>query len=1010
MTTDACHVMTKSQDDAGMSALQPAPIMTPASRYRGLRSTGATCYLNSLLQTLFLTPELRTRLYQSTSSANQDGILRELQLLFARLQLRADRKAIDTTSLTRSFGWTSTDALQQHDVHELYHVFLDALDASLQGVPDKSLVKDLYQGTLKDSVQCVTCGHESSHLDSFLDLSLGVPSTPTSVEEAIATFLAPERLVEDNQRICDLCGTKQNAIKQLSLAQLPPIITLQLKRFAWDHGTSKLTSCVSFPKYLDMNPHHPSTSSDPTIPSTTAQEAETKDTWDPDFDVSTMMAQGHFVYEIVSVLVHSGSADAGHYVAYIQSLDDDRRWLCFNDVSVSAISEAQLRTAYGLQSPDPGYYEATRAPCAYLLQYRQVDASRKIQCPAEVPSWLVDLVHAEMQREEMARDARRIAEVKRKADLANLLELKIFYDNSHKMIHVSKNATLADVTAEAVALFELHISIDCARLRAYSEYMALPRETYNEREHCLLVELSIDSVCSLYLEVRPITNQAWTVYDPTALTLRIRQYVPSTDAIPEHFTEPPKLVQIPGDARLVDLLSLLSAKLKMDRNQMRLLTMRTSGYWSISTTVLNPTNDETTLQQTLCGNLMFRDGYSIYVEAVDDLASSPSLAKELFVARAHSITLQVKTKEPTLLRAKTVEGDTMSWSFTVDRRQPLQELKDQLCTFFELRPETFKLRRAKENGGELKHLDMAFKNLSLLNQSTVWVELGAPLRAGEFRVNIQLHTLNRIETTTSSVVLLPLNRVDELVFCATLVVSATMLVSEMKTSILTVLQRTHPSAEHLRLRDVSSRRLQHVLSDDGTLGDASPISLYENRSFAVQILESPETLGAAHTLFSAVLFDRAHLTFGREMELVFPTLSPGSHWMDLLLLEIQNVFGIPLDAVLLAKPLQMTASDVTEMPQLSWIDRDHGRRIDRIASLALCGDRLVIADARVPSKELSTNELLDLQRRIDLEVDTNNTCLVRVGWSTNTVEMSLIESTQLVPETTTALKLRSSKC
>ncbi|EQC29310.1 hypothetical protein SDRG_12979 [Saprolegnia diclina VS20] len=190
--------------------------------------------------------------------------------------------------------------------------------------------------------------------------------------------------------------------------------------------------------------------------------------------------------------------------------------------------------------------------------------------------------------------------------------------------------------------------------------------------------------------------------------------------MPEHFTEPPELVQLPSDVRLVDLLSLLSAKLRMDRNQMRLLTMRTSGYWSISTTVLNPTNDATTLQQTLCGNLMFRDGYSIYVEAVDALASSPSLAKELFVARAHSITLQVKTTEPTLLRAKNAEGDAMGWSFTVDRRQPLQELKDQICTFFELRPETFKLRRSRETGVELKHLAVSFKNLTLLNQSTVW--------------------------------------------------------------------------------------------------------------------------------------------------------------------------------------------------------------------------------------------------------------------------------------------------
>ncbi|KDO17018.1 hypothetical protein SPRG_17549, partial [Saprolegnia parasitica CBS 223.65] len=721
--------------------------MTPATKYRGLRNDGATCYLNSLLQTLYMTPELRTQLYQSTSSASEGSLLRELQLLFARLQLRTDRKAINTTSLMQSFGWTPSDLLLQHDVHELYHVLFKALDASLQGSPNANLVKDLYQGTLTDSVQCITCGRESSHDDAFLDLSLAIPSTPTSLDDAIATVLAPERLVSDNQWLCDVCGTKQDAIKRLSLVQLPPLLTLHLKRFAWSHDTSKLTSRVSFPKYLDMNAHHASTSSRPKVPpsSTTTQEAATEASWHPSFDLAAMLAtQGPFVYELASVLVHAGAANAGHYVAYIQaSLDDDRHWLCFNDASVSTISDAKLRTAYGVASANCGYYEATRAPCAYVLQYRQVEVSRKVQCPADdlIPPWLVDLVQAEMQREQANKQARaecRVAEEKKKANLADMIQIKILYDNSHKMLHVSKNATLAEVTVQAVALFELRISLNRVRLRAYSEYHMLPRETYDGREHCSLAALVIYAWSCLCLEVRASADEAWAVYDPTALQLLVRQYVPSTPTTPEHFTEPPELVQLPGNARLDDLVALLSAKFNMNRDHLRLLTMRSTGYWAITTRILNPNHDEATLRQTLRIDLSVRDGSNIYMEAVDDLAASPSLAKELFEARAYLITLQVQTKDPKL------------WPFTVDRRRPLQVLKDQLCTFFGQRSDTLTLRRGASQGIELKHLEASFSHLALMDQSNLWIEPGAPLRAGEFRVHVHLYTPRPTDTTSPS--------------------------------------------------------------------------------------------------------------------------------------------------------------------------------------------------------------------------------------------------------------------
>ena len=79
----------------GVSPSASAP-RAATGRYRGLSNQGATCYLNSLLQSLYMTPEFRAALYQWTYDEEKDGpkddcIPYQLQSLFGRMQLRSVR-------------------------------------------------------------------------------------------------------------------------------------------------------------------------------------------------------------------------------------------------------------------------------------------------------------------------------------------------------------------------------------------------------------------------------------------------------------------------------------------------------------------------------------------------------------------------------------------------------------------------------------------------------------------------------------------------------------------------------------------------------------------------------------------------------------------------------------------------------------------------------------------------------------------------------------------------------
>lgn len=232
--------------------------------YVGLVNQAMTCYLNSLLQTLFMTPEFRNALYRweykgSRAEASK-SIPYQIQKLFLLLQT-ADRSAIETTSLTKSFGWDSSEAWQQHDIQELCRVMFEALEQSFANTDQANLIDTLYQGKMKDYVKCLVCGNENARMDSFLDIPLpirpfGSSTAYQSLEEALGAFVAPELLNGNNQYRCSKCNAMCDAHKGLKFTRYPYLLTIHLKRFDFDYQTFhriKLNDCVTFPNVLDLS-------------------------------------------------------------------------------------------------------------------------------------------------------------------------------------------------------------------------------------------------------------------------------------------------------------------------------------------------------------------------------------------------------------------------------------------------------------------------------------------------------------------------------------------------------------------------------------------------------------------------------------------------------------------------------------------------------------------------------------------------------------------------------------
>ncbi|XP_071040771.1 ubiquitin carboxyl-terminal hydrolase 40 isoform X3 [Parasteatoda tepidariorum] len=276
----------------------------------GIENQGATCYLNSLLQTLVYTPEFREGLFgipeaELGSLENREKtkvriIPLQLQRLFTRLLL-VDQQAASTNELTESFGWNNSEGLQQHDVQELNRILFHAIDSSLVGTSGKDLIHQLYHGSTMTEIVCSICGHISEREEDFLDLNVIVANFNNLQDSLKATFLQAEAMKGKNQYRCYTCCNLVDATKGIKIHSLPPILTLSLLRFSYDVVKGerfKETGKCTFPFELNMSPY-------------CNKEIKAEDT----------------VYELFSVLIHSGCSSGGHYHAYIRDVDSLGKWL-----------------------------------------------------------------------------------------------------------------------------------------------------------------------------------------------------------------------------------------------------------------------------------------------------------------------------------------------------------------------------------------------------------------------------------------------------------------------------------------------------------------------------------------------------------------------------------------------------------------------------------------------------------------------------------------------------------
>ena len=244
---------------------------------------------------------------------------------------------------------------EQHDAQELLAFLLDGIHEDLNRVQNKpyiededgdgtndegdaimawqnyllrnrSIVVDLFQGQLRNTIVCVKCHMTKVKFEPFMYLSLPISKKTKTLDGCLDLFCETEYLTGDNQYFCSRCQQHVNATKKLDLWMLPPILIVHLKRF--NYRGDKIETPIRYPV--------------------------------TDWDLSGAVKSKSGLYplfDLYAISNHAGDLNGGHYTAFCKNRFDNQ-WYEMNDSQTRKLNVGS---------------ELQGNPKAYCLFYNRVE-------------------------------------------------------------------------------------------------------------------------------------------------------------------------------------------------------------------------------------------------------------------------------------------------------------------------------------------------------------------------------------------------------------------------------------------------------------------------------------------------------------------------------------------------------------------------------------------------------------------------------------------------------------
>nr|XP_033774361.1 ubiquitin carboxyl-terminal hydrolase 2 isoform X2 [Geotrypetes seraphini] len=266
------HRFSYSWERTDKQTASPAKESLPSKTVQGLtglRNLGNTCFMNSILQCLSNTKELRDYCLQksycrdlSTARRTNTALMEAFAQLIQTMWTSTANEVVSPSEFKTQIQKYAPRFVgySQQDAQEFLRFLLDGLHnevnrvtvrpkappGDLDHLPDTekgrqmwqkyleredSRIVDLFVGQLKSSLTCSECGYCSTVFDPFWDLSLPIAkkgNSDVSLMDCMRLFTKEDILDGDEKPTCYRCKVRRKCTKKFTIQKFPRILVLHI--------------------------------------------------------------------------------------------------------------------------------------------------------------------------------------------------------------------------------------------------------------------------------------------------------------------------------------------------------------------------------------------------------------------------------------------------------------------------------------------------------------------------------------------------------------------------------------------------------------------------------------------------------------------------------------------------------------------------------------------------------------------------------------------------------------